>query len=270
MDPEPEEVAVPNNVVTEELVKQALLADKGKEAQLRSWEVVPFTKKGDNYICLVTSVVVKYAIDFLELETSYVVKQAPKGLAQIMKNIQNVIFEKEAKFYLELLPQLNAVAESVGQPPLCYARCFHYSSEMGQEQIYFEDLRRKGFKMFNRRKGMDVPHATLVLRELARLHATSLLLQAKYPNPIEERHQYLAKDFFTYCDGAKEYMMPLLQNALYTGIEMLDRIGGYDRSKAWIESLKPEVEDIFSDQLKNHKYDVFCHGDCWTNNILFR
>ncbi len=59
------------------------------------------------------------------------------------------------------------------------AKGYASSYKLGKEVLILEDLRKRHFKLFDRRRGMDVPHATLVLKELGRLHAASLLLEKK-------------------------------------------------------------------------------------------
>lgn len=36
--------------------------------------------------------------------------------------------------------------------------------------------------MFDRQRGMDIPHSTLVLQEMGKLHTASLLLERTLPN----------------------------------------------------------------------------------------
>ena len=44
---------------------------------------------------------------------------------------------------------------------------------------------------------MDEAHVTLVLKELARLHAASLLLQIKTPDEdLEAQHPYIKKSWY--------------------------------------------------------------------------
>lgn len=46
-------------LVTEELVLQALWNDKGQNAKVLSWEIKEFTNKGDGYMSVVASIVVR-------------------------------------------------------------------------------------------------------------------------------------------------------------------------------------------------------------------
>ncbi|KAG7164307.1 putative Ecdysteroid kinase-containing protein 7, partial [Homarus americanus] len=257
----------PQSLVTEADVKVALKADKGPDAQLSSWTVEDFTKQGDNYACVVSSVRVKFSCQGHNSEVVYVVKLNPCRPMAFWVDVTELFFLKESKFYTTLVPELNSALTTNGQERLRVPRCFHCVMESGREVIYLEDLRPLGFKMFDRRKGLDVPHAVLILQELGRLHASSLVLQAKSPGEdIIQRHNYLLKEWTTLTDST----VHLFEECLRTARDMLLKFKGYERAIIWIESLKPKIIEILKEQLGSSKYNVVCHGDCWNNNVLFR
>jgi hypothetical protein len=47
-----------------------------------------------------------------------------------------------------------------------------------------EDLGARGFKMAERRQGLDLSHCLLVMRMLARFHAASVVLQDRDPETM--------------------------------------------------------------------------------------
>lgn len=125
--------------------------------------------------------------------------------------------------------------------------------------------------MFDRKKGMDKDHATFVLKELARLHAASYLLQTKSPEEaLEFKYDFLLKDWLSFTENSKEIMIPMIKSSLTNSADMLKKIGGYDRTISWVESLKPKLEDILTTGMQSERFGRVCHGDCWNNNILFR
>ena len=160
------------NILTEEAVRRVLAVDKGDKAELISWKVDNFTKDGDNYSSVVVGIKVNYSTGQEQSNVSYVAKLNPSRNAQQYEELDKDLFMKESNFFLKTLPILNQILESIGKPTLNLPRCFHSILEKGKEQNYFEDLREKGFQMFDRKRGMDVPHAMLILKELARLHAS--------------------------------------------------------------------------------------------------
>ncbi|XP_045586388.1 uncharacterized protein [Procambarus clarkii] len=263
----------PQDNITEAHVKAALTADKGSEANLVSWSIKDFTNKGDNYATIVTSVSVKFSLAGQEQTTSYVVKLNPKRTGERgMSELGLIVFLKEAEFFQEILPLLNAELTVRGLQGLRVAKWFYTSLEKDKEMIFLEDLRSRGFKMFDRKKGMDVAHATLVLQELARLHAASLLLKATAPEKdLADRFTHIKDDWMNFSESAKQFLNDMFSGPIAGGEEMLHNIEGYEVAEQWLAKHKNNCADLVEQQLvRSPKFDVICHGDCWNNNVLFR
>lgn len=263
----------PQSLIVEEHVREALKADKGGDAFLKSWKVVDFTKPGDNYIGMVTSVEVKYSMySKEEFEVTYVVKLTAQRAIDGFPDLTPILFSKEGKFYQEVLPALNKALTLAGQEQLHLPRCLFVSLEKGKEQMYFEDLRARDFKMFDRKRGMDQDHVALVMAELARLHSASYLLMRKFREgeTVASKYEFLARDWLTFTPGAKKVFLPVFESYTDIGVNMLEKIGGYETAIEWLKSLKPEIENVFSAQMQSKRFNGICHGDCWNNNILFR
>ncbi|XP_068230081.1 uncharacterized protein [Palaemon carinicauda] len=269
--PKTEPAVTPQSLITEDHVRKALHADKGTDALLKSWKVVDFTKRGDNYACVVTSVQVKYAkCEGVESEVSYVVKLNACRTVDSVADMSSLIFAKEGRFYSEIVPALNEELISAGQEPLCVPKCFFVSLENGKEQLYLEDLRARGFFMFDRRKGMDKDHTTLVLNELARLHSASYLLLRKFKEgeSLSTKFEFLSHEFFS--DEFMPMFESFLKGCIHTGMMMLEKVGGYESSVEWLKGLQGEVLEFCTTGLLSEKYTSICHGDCWNNNVMFR
>ncbi|XP_066937091.1 uncharacterized protein [Macrobrachium rosenbergii] len=266
-------VTGPKSLITTDNVNIVLQADKGNDALLKSWSIVDFTKRGDNLACEVTSVEVKYSKCGQEnCDVTYVVKLNPFRNFGDFQEMEPIFFTKEGKFYEELVPVLNEALTSAGQEPLRLPKCFLVSLEEGKEQLYFEDLRARGFKMFDRKKGMDKYHVALVVSELARLHSASYLLREKLleGKPVASKYEFLSKDFLTFTPNSGELFVSWFQRSIDTGVMMLETIGGYENAIAFLKSMKTEVSYYLSAGLQSKKVNNICHGDCWNNNILFR
>ncbi|XP_027221638.2 uncharacterized protein [Penaeus vannamei] len=260
----------PHSLIQEEQVRAALRADKGPDARLTSWGVKDFTKKGDNYACTVTSIEVRYSLSGAEEEeeVTYVAKLNPCRQMGTMNSFTTVVFEKEAGFYKEIAPLLEKELKSIGEKPLKFAKCFGLFTQKDSEVIILEDLRPGGFKMFDRHKGMDKDHVTLVVKELGRLHAASKLLLDKIPYKLEEKFPFMAKDFTSFNENK---FQDIFQWYCINAAEMTERIGGYESVVAWLREMAPKCNEIFEEQTKsNPPFEVICHGDCWNNNVLFK
>ncbi|XP_045114527.1 uncharacterized protein LOC123506479 isoform X2 [Portunus trituberculatus] len=258
----------PDSLVTEDHVRAALATDKGAAALLTTWTVVDFTKKGDNYASLVTSVEVKYELDGNSSEVVYVVK-INTGKTFGGDNMFDLFFQKECNFFLDIAPQMNSVLKEIGHTDINVPKCFHASLEEGKEVIFLEDLRARGYKMVDRKQGLDKAHTTLVLRELARLHAASLLLQNRTPKEDFGEKYPLLKIKMAYLMQNYSSLCKAIEDNVAFAKDIIERVGGYEGVSAWINTIIPNLVDIF-DQMECGEPMVVCHGDCWNNNFLFR
>ncbi|KAK8735064.1 hypothetical protein OTU49_017443 [Cherax quadricarinatus] len=257
------------SLITESHVKQALKAQQGSSAQLLSWTVTDFTNKGDNYACVVTSIDVRYHKEGKDRKTSIVAKCNPCHILPFFNEFSTIIFQKEVGYYLELLPLLNAQLSRVGCEPIRAPHCYFAHLTEQNEVIFLEDLRQEGFKMFDRMKGMDKAHAVLVLKELGKLHAASILYQKETSTVLEDKYTYIQKDFQSMFGEVnfKKMLVSYTENAA----EIAERIVGYKKIADWLKDFASNSSDVFLEQIKKSPpFDVLCHGDCWINNLLFK
>ncbi|XP_042872423.1 uncharacterized protein LOC122253423 [Penaeus japonicus] len=260
----------PHSLITEEHVKAALKTDKGPDARPTSWVVKDFTKKGDNYACVVTSIEVQYQLSGIEHQVTYIAKLNPCRHTESLNSFATAVFEKETGFYREIVPLLNAELQSIGQDPLKFARCFATFTGKHSEVIILEDLRPGGFQMFDRKKGMDKAHTTLVVKELGRLHAASKLMMGKLPYKLEEKYPFIKKDFTSFSENPDAGVNSIFKSYLHNAAEIAERIGGYENVVKWLRNAAPDSINMFEEQIKsNPPFEVICHGDCWNNNVLF-
>ena len=264
----------PRDYIRYEDVKTALEVEKGDKAKLKSFSIKDFTSAGDNHMGCVTSVIVDYFSEEKVKKTSYIVKLNPCKSANF-DAMTKVTFEKEIGFYKTVLPLLNAELERANEERLRLPKFFHYIEKDGEEVIYLEDLRNLGYKMLNRKQGMDKDHSELVLVELGRLHAASSLLMSrgKFQGAnIIEKFPVL-DEAFTAIDEADNDMSleKLLSGLMDSGAKIAARSEGYERVEAFLSDKKSSSREIFYEQLRvAENFKIICHGDCWSNNFLFR
>ena len=270
-------VEAPNthDLVKREDVQEALSADEGPKAKLISFQMKDFTCKGDNYTCVVSSVKLIFEKDGQEQSTSYVVKLNPLRPMQAMKEMSKLLFEKEIGFYKEIVPLLNTELERLKFTPLKIPKYLHSVLKDGNEVIFLEDMRKRGFKMLDRKIGMDRNHTMLIMKELARLHAISAVLM----NTEEFKGDNLLKKFpfleeaFTKIinDSSNNLMADWLGHAMSTSAEIADRNRGYEFAGEFLRSIIPRINDVLIGILTTEEpFVVICHGDCWNNNFLYR
>ncbi|KAB7500115.1 hypothetical protein Anas_04965, partial [Armadillidium nasatum] len=87
-------------LISKELLIEALRKDKGPDVELLSWEIIPFTKKGDNYTSLVVSINVSYRKNDGDSEKSYIAKLNPLRPITFQTEIIEKSYTRETEVYL--------------------------------------------------------------------------------------------------------------------------------------------------------------------------
>ena len=271
-------MAAPNSqsLVEREDVQRALAAAEGPAAKLISFQWKNFTSKGDNYACLVSSVEVMFEKDGQEQKTSYVVKLNQPNPVPALEKMSAIMFEKEIGFYKEIIPLLNKELEALQFSPLGVPKYFYSETQKEKDVIFMEDMRERDFKMLDRRIGMDRNHTMLVMRELAKLHAISVILmdtnKFKREN-LERKFSFLEEAFTkTIEEGlGKNSFLNFFGNAFSIITEVVEKMNGYECEAKFLRSIVPTSSDTMINILKPEKpFVTICHGDSWNNNFLFR
>lgn len=264
----------PRSLITATHIQAALTKNQGQDARLISWKLEDFTKKGDNYASFVTSVRVHFSLagSSSKEEVSYVAKTNPRRRVKALEAMMGSHFRREEMFYGVLAPVLDGRLQRQGRGRLRVPQCHHSSLEESREILLLEDLRTRAFRMHDRRKGLDLPHALLVMEEIARLHAASHLLQkALSPELLAERYPPFGRRWMEEAPE-REVFSVLFAGQLEGAAVLAEKIGGrYARVAPWLRDVKGNVVDVLAGHLALYspQFTVLVHNDCWTNNVLF-
>lgn len=259
-----------HKLITENHVKAALISDKGPDVEMNFFEIIDFTSKGDNYVCFVTSVKVVFVLSGHQDVATYIVKLNPCSAMESVESFIVNVFLKESEFYLKMAPELNSILVGLNQPPLRLPLCLYASNESKREIIILEDMRPKGFKMYDRMKCLDEQHSLLVIEELARLHSSSVILQ----ETLGEEEFVKKFDFLDdlFLDTSQStFFKAWFQSMIANGCKVAAKLTNYDEVETYLAKLAPNGLDLVMEMMTtDHPFKVVCHGDCWNNNILFR
>lgn len=260
----------PHDLITEEGVKTALKNQCGNDADLLTWKIHDFTQRGDNYASVVSSVLVAYTKNSKRQWTSFIVKISPCGGMMAMNDGIANMFRKESHFYSKIIPALNKELIAAGQPGLKVPKCYHFNLNKDEEIIFLEDLRDEGFKMTDKKKGLDAAHLNLVLQELGRMHAASILLKGtKSREQLLAEYPCLKEEFLNEEQSKTEMMRGFAKGVTEGGSHLIEDIDGY-KEVAKIISGFDFWEIILKQMESTPPFEVICHGDCWVNNVLFK
>lgn len=103
-------------------------------------------------------------------------------------------------------------------------RCF-YATSVPYQMIVFEDLREAGFIMADRNDGLDKAHCALMLKHLAKLHASSYVLGIKQPEYMEKFNFGLLKSDM----DESAAVASLLNKGVTTLAEVSEKWPGYEK-----------------------------------------
>uniref|UniRef100_A0A1I8Q0R0 CHK kinase-like domain-containing protein n=1 Tax=Stomoxys calcitrans TaxID=35570 RepID=A0A1I8Q0R0_STOCA len=220
---------------------------------------------GEVYATLVLKVRITIELqDFNRLHLSYILKVAPDK--EELAEIYQYFFNTETAVYNEVIPELEEMYRQVGLNIQFSPKIFQLGPEVPSLNILLEDLNIRNFKHVNRLEGLDLEHTQAVLRKLAQFHAASafrVIKKGSYDNkvtPDMDNHypRYILNqmvDSFTQpflknltcCKNGGKYK-DVMKNFMFHAVEKI------------IRARKPHP----------YYFNALNHGDCWSNNILFK
>lgn len=183
----------------------------------------------------------------------------------------SLMFNNESLIYTEILPkllQLQKQADIPEEDQLNFPKCYGVNSEAPNEVILIEDLKASGFTMLDRFKPLSDEEMTSVLRNLAIYHSLSYVLRTKEP----ETYDYF-KDKLHDLLGAMTEGSPELLGFFYqieaVALQMLDDPAQQNIVKNKIGEMIKQVRKMAKFE-HDSRFAVIQHGDCWTNNIMYK
>ncbi|XP_052869551.1 uncharacterized protein LOC128275177 [Anopheles cruzii] len=229
------------------------------------------SNKGDGFVGQLFKAIVTES----DRKSEYLCKIPPLDDARREQFHSMTAFAREALVYADILPKIYEYQRakgltSPGEGFFHAPRCYHaYCDEAAQESvILMEDLRLRNFQMWNKHNPIDHDHAKLVMEHIGRLHAVSLAMKRDRPEEFEAYKLSNTLDIYFEAEGPFRNMVLSQMQMAIDALEEHDHVG---RQK--LEALKPNTFRELkrcSDTKLAEPYSVIRHGDCWSNNIMFR
>nr|CAH7731972.1 unnamed protein product [Callosobruchus chinensis] len=130
--------------------------------------------------------------------------------------------------------------------------------------IVLENLKAKGYRLWNRKIPMNSAHLSLVLKEYAKLHSLSFAMKKKQPMQFAELVKGLQK-----CrenENMKVYE-DFFKIALQTGFTATKNNAKATEIMVRLQNRIPKLVEIFKFDIEGH---VLVHDDCHPNNMMFQ
>ncbi|XP_057654476.1 uncharacterized protein LOC130892834 isoform X1 [Diorhabda carinulata] len=176
---------------------------------------------------------------------------------------ENFMYNNIFPIFSKLEKEKN-VDETFDSYPKYYGHLFLEDSQI----IAFENIKKIGFKLCDRKIGMDLQHCKLVLKAYAQLHSLTFALKDQYLeiyNKITSETDDIFVDLML-SEHSKQYMQTQRD-------EVLQCLKEHDENELY-ENYKNEFENIVDTciaiLLDKDDQVVFLHGDNWNNNFMFK
>lgn len=173
----------------------------------------------------------------------------------------------EIYFYKYIWPTFEKFQESFtsvkqfDKIPKCYA----VKSESNKQVILLENLKYTGFDMFKRDEAFSDIHIKLLLKLYGQFHGTS----AAFREHSQEEFQKLSNEL---KDSLKCFFnMNAMKIFLHLFLTQTNLLLEDEKIKEKLKIYIEKNSQIACDALEyDGKNPVILHGDCWSNNFLFK
>ncbi|KAJ8926075.1 hypothetical protein NQ315_009931 [Exocentrus adspersus] len=178
-------------------------------------------------------------------------------------------FLNEIYFYTELWPKLSKLQEGVPEKYNFHhlPKCLAVNSEDKYERLVLENLKQEGFAMHDKTKALDVKMYEEIFKVYAKLHALSLAYKQSHPE------DFLKIDSDTIPAWLESTKKKALQDSFRINAENCLKVLESVVDAKVLEKFKCYVNDsvgIFREAQCKARYSVLLHGDCWSNNVMFK
>ncbi|KAF6206022.1 hypothetical protein GE061_017247 [Apolygus lucorum] len=192
------------------------------------------------------------------------VKNQPMG--DFMKDFTNRlgVFMREITMYRDVLPKMADLMEEIDDTdePM-WAKCYDVRL---YDRLVLEDLTARGYKMASRIEGLNLDSCLLVVKNIAKFHGLSHVMLKRAEIPWEIFRYNVWKNL---KEGFHQQYMSNYNKLLRTigrwGDDWEDVRQRFEKAMpTFTERMLEAMEPVPGD------FVVLNHGDCWTNNFLFR
>ncbi|XP_046489895.2 uncharacterized protein [Neodiprion pinetum] len=247
-----------------EILQQVLRRwEKDSRLELTSVNETPACGFGINFMSMVKRISAEGKRgDGSPYEISLITKKILDNKCHQMVFKSFEIFSNEARAY-------KALSQLLGKDQNLIPHCLHADDEL----IILEDLKHQGFKMLDKKQGLDIEHAKLVMKALAQFHAASLNLEYNEPEKYAKIRSEIKEVLFPADkdhEGIKS-MITALPNLMmfYLKVSATPE-DDHAKEMAYFEDKSEKMYNILKEVIKPKKFAVMCAGDCWITNLLFK
>ncbi|KAG5675461.1 hypothetical protein PVAND_005363 [Polypedilum vanderplanki] len=226
------------------------------------------TGKNENYVSAVYRA--KINVEIFENKERKFIDVIIKAMLSNLPEIKEwSVFPREIFIYDNIISNFESIWKEKANEEIVFGpKCLKVANEP-YEIIVLDDLTVENFQMLNRKVGVDLDQAKLVLSKLGKFHATGALMIQKEDEISEHLDRGTYKHLFTIESSFYPFYVKSLA-ALKNVVKTLD---GFQEISKKLSKLTPEdVMFAYFEPMNATKsnFKVINHGDDWINNIMFK
>ncbi|KAF7273067.1 hypothetical protein GWI33_014194 [Rhynchophorus ferrugineus] len=176
-----------------------------------------------------------------------------------------ILFRNEESFYKKVFPFMESFQQEAGiKEPFNNIAKFYGSDSENNVHIALENLKEAGYIMHNKKEYLDQNHLEYIFKLYGKFHAISFAIKHKNP----EKYRELTGSLNDIFQVLNELLLGGCQTSLTGSLKALDAESEtYHKVKDLIDNVKERFNTACS---YKGEYSCVTHGDCWSNNMLFK
>ncbi|KAJ8720714.1 hypothetical protein PYW08_006179 [Mythimna loreyi] len=221
---------------------------------------------GDNYGANVKRIVIEGENGNLTMIAKIAPTSEPIRLAMSFE----LMFSNETLLYTEILPkmlELQKNAEIPEEDQIKFPKCYG-ANGAPHEVILLEDLKTSGFTMMDRFESLSEEHMSSVVKNLAIYHSLSFVLRNKEPETYDDYKNKLQDLWGAMTKGGPD-LLGFFNQIEAVALQVLEDPEQQDIVKGKVGEVIERVGEMTEFE-QSSQFAVIQHGDCWTNNIMFK
>ncbi|CAD7091888.1 unnamed protein product [Hermetia illucens] len=253
-----------SHVINKDLFVDILEKQFGKST-IKNFNSVKSSGVGENFMSWMYPVSIDIEKEDGTLTTArYIVKMMPPNdpNGEFKKNLR--AYAKEVEMYSKVIPKFQEIFHERNVEINFAPKCWKVVEE--NEILIIEDLKARKFANINRRQGMDMEHAELVLKRIAQFHAASACI---YERDGKYSDQLMNDMYRKIKEGGFRTLQPIIWDNICNHLRQWNSCQEY---VGLMEGLKDRIADVYVELFKKDlsEFNVLLHGDLWANNIMFQ
>ncbi|CAG0924548.1 unnamed protein product, partial [Notodromas monacha] len=263
----------PENLVTLSWLNQIMNSFLRIQIQVTNFALEDATPRSKAFAGRICKILVEYTEDpdSVSKTLSLSAKFLPEEdiFAKVAKRMR--LFERETMFqhnFVKQIVRMQRVHPDRAMVPHI-PKCVYASASSRIMAIVVDDIEEYGFEVQNRQKGLSKDEVFLVMEALAKLHALGFMVLRK--------HKDRASDMFSRFYAGYPYLSPEVRDAAadrarHAELLLANVVNNANNSRLFgnyvkRSSLPERHQALIETKTSLHS---FCHGDCWSGNMMFK